>query len=370
MGSMDDRQYMQQALALAAKGRGWTSPNPLVGALVVAAGRIVGRGYHQFAGGPHAEVNAIDNAGDKARGATLYVNLEPCNHFGRTGPCTQKIIAAGIRRVVVAMTDPNPGVAGGGNRVLQEHGIEVVTAVCEAEARRLNEIFIKWVTTGKPFVILKCAATLDGRIATRSGDSRWVSGPASRRFVHRLRHAVDGIMVGRGTILRDDPRLTTRMDGAPGSDPIRIILDTRLSIPSTAAVLHQSAETPTWVVCGPDASTDRQAILETIGARVLRAPVRNGQIDLAALVAKIGAMGVTSLLVEGGAGVIGSAFAAGIVDKVCLFYAPKILGGDDGVPMCRGMGPEKMAQSIPIHNLSVSQFDDDVMLQGYLAPCR
>ncbi len=364
----DDEKYMQQAMGLAEKGQGWTTPNPMVGAVVVRDGRVVGRGYHQRAGGPHAEVNAIDDAGELARGATIYATLEPCNHFGRTPPCTHKIIDAGIRRVVVAMNDPNPGVHGGGNKHLQDQGIEVATGICEKEARTLNESFITWVTTGRPFVIVKCAATLDGRIATRNGDSRWVTGPASRRFVHRTRHAVDGIMVGMETVKRDDPSLTTRLDGETGSDPTRIILDTNLSIPLTAKMLHQTSDTRTWVVCGTDAPTDRREALEDIGARIIRTSLINSRIDLSALMEQLGAMGITSLLIEGGGTVIGAAFTAKIVDKICFFYAPKILGGDDGVPICRGEGPESMKQSIPIHDLSVFRFDADVMLQGYLKP--
>ncbi|WP_372677304.1 bifunctional diaminohydroxyphosphoribosylaminopyrimidine deaminase/5-amino-6-(5-phosphoribosylamino)uracil reductase RibD [Desulfosarcina sp.] len=365
---MNDIEYMQQALTLAEKGRGWTSPNPMVGALLVKDGRVVGRGYHQRAGGAHAEVKAIDHAGKLSQGTTLYVTLEPCNHFGRTPPCTHKILAAGIRRVVVAMGDPNPGVEGGGNRYLQDHGIEVTTDICEKEARTLNEAFITWITTGRPFVIVKCAATLDGRIATRTGDSRWVTGSAARQFVHRLRHAVDGIMVGVQTVKKDDPSLTTRLDGATGSDPTRIILDTHLSIPMKSKLLHQTSPAPTWVVCGKHAPADRRAALESTGARVITAPVKDSRIDLPPLMQRLGEMGITSLLIEGGGMVIGSAFAAGIVDKICFFYAPKILGGDDGIPMCRGTGPERMHQSIAVHDLSVLRFDTDVMLQGYLKP--
>jgi diaminohydroxyphosphoribosylaminopyrimidine deaminase/5-amino-6-(5-phosphoribosylamino)uracil reductase len=365
---MSDIKYMQQALDLAEKGRGWTSPNPMVGAVVVKDGRVVGRGYHQRAGGPHAEVNAIDDAGERARGATIYVTLEPCNHVGRTPPCTRKILDAGIRRVVVAMTDPNPGVRGGGNGYLRNRGIDVTTGICEKESRALNENFVTWVTTGRPFVIVKCAATLDGRIATRTGDSRWVTGPASRRFVHRLRHAVDGIMVGVDTVKKDDPGLTTRLDGQTGSDPTRIILDTHLSIPLDAKMLDQASDAQTWVVCGTDAPADRRTALEGAGARVVDASIKSGRIDLEALMDRLGAMGITSLLIEGGGTVIGSAFAARIVDKICFFYAPKILGGDDGVPICRGAGPESMQQSIPVHDLSVVRFDTDVMIQGYLRP--
>lgn len=365
---MSDYEYMKQALDLAEKGRGWTSPNPMVGAVVVKDDQIVGRGYHQRAGGPHAEVHAIDDAGERARGATIYVTLEPCNHFGRTPPCTRKIVDAGIRRVVVAMTDPNPGVQGGGNQYLQDQGIEVATGIYEKEARILNEGFIAWVTTDRPFVIVKCAATLDGRIATRTGDSRWVTGPASRQFVHRIRHGVDGIMVGVETVKKDDPSLTTRLDGETGSDPTRIVLDTHLSIPLTAKMLNQASNIRTWVVCGAGAPADRRAALENKGVRVIGASLKGGRIDLSALMNQLGAMEITSLLIEGGGTVIGSAFAAGIVDKVCFFYAPKILGGDDGIPICRGAGPENMNQSIAIYDLSVFRFDTDVMIQGYLKP--
>jgi len=364
----EHEQYMLQALALAEKGRGWTSPNPMVGAVVVRDGQVVGRGYHQRAGGPHAEVNAIDDAGENARGATIYVTLEPCNHFGRTPPCTRKIMEAGIRRVVVAMTDPNPGVKGGGNQYLREQGIEIVTGVCEAQAQTLNEAFTTWITTGKPFVILKCAATLDGRIATRTGDSRWVTGPAARRFVHRIRHAVDGILVGVETVKKDDPSLTTRLDGEAGSDPTRIILDTHLSIPPTAKLLHLQSDAPTWVVCGPDADAGRRSALEAMGAQVIPAAVAGGRIDLPALMQRLGGMRIGSLLIEGGGRVIGSALAANIVDKLYLFYAPKLLGGDDGIPMCRGIGPERMQDSLAVHDLEVLRFDADILVQGYLNP--
>ncbi len=359
---------MHQALELAEKGRGWTSPNPMVGAVVVKDGRIVGRGYHQRTGGPHAEVHAIDDAGKQARGATIYVTLEPCNHFGRTPPCTQKIMDAGVVQVVVAMTDPNPDVRGGGNHTLRENGIDVVTGICEKEARTLNEGFSTWITTGKPFVIVKCAATLDGRIATRTGDARWVTGSASRQFVHRIRHGVDGIMVGVNTVKQDNPSLTTRLEAETGSDPTRIILDTQLSMPVSAKLLHQQSNAPTWVICGPGAAANRRSALEKAGATVIEAPLKENRIDLSMLMDKLGALNITSLLIEGGGTVLGSVFADGIADKVCFFYAPKILGDDRGVPICRGSGPESMQASTPIHAMTVHRFDDDVMLQGYLKP--
>ncbi|MDL2275043.1 bifunctional diaminohydroxyphosphoribosylaminopyrimidine deaminase/5-amino-6-(5-phosphoribosylamino)uracil reductase RibD [Desulfosarcina sp. OttesenSCG-928-G10] len=361
--------YMQIALELAEKGRGRTSPNPMVGAVVVKDGRIVGKGWHPQAGGPHAEVVALDDAGDLAKGATLYVTLEPCNHFGRTPPCTQKIISAGIRKVVVAMADPNPRVQGGGNAALQAAGIEVTTGVCEAAARTLNEAFCKWITTSRPFVTAKCAATLDGRMATRTGDSRWVTGPLARGLVHELRHRADGILVGVGTVIQDDPRLTTRLENEAGADPVRIILDTRLSTPPSARLLGQASDAPTWIVCGPDAPEDRRRALSDAGARIISAPLAaSGRIDLAALMDILGENAITSLLIEGGGAVMGSAFSAGIVDKVCFFYAPKILGGDDGVPVCRGQGPVRMDQCLAVHDLSVRLIGDDVLVEGYLTP--
>ncbi len=363
---MDDTGYMKMALELAWKGWGNTSPNPMVGAIVVRDGRVVGKGYHAVVGGPHAEVNAIDDAGEAARGATLYVTLEPCNHQGRTPPCTRKIIDAGIARVVVAMDDPNPEVRGGGNEHLRMNGIPVITGVCRREAEQQNEIFIKYVRTKLPFVIVKCAATLDGRIATRTGDARWVSGEASRRHVHWLRHGYDGIMVGIGTVVNDDPSLTTRLENGPGRDPIRIILDTHLSIPEGAKLLKLESNADTIIVTGDEVSENKRAMLKRRGVKVIRAPMQNGMINLARLMNRLGYIGITSLLVEGGSRVIASALNARIVDKIMFFYAPKLLGGDDGVPICKGPGPAHMRQSIPIRDMAVRRFDQDLMVEGYI----
>jgi diaminohydroxyphosphoribosylaminopyrimidine deaminase/5-amino-6-(5-phosphoribosylamino)uracil reductase len=365
---MNDEGMMKRALDLARKGMGFTSPNPMVGAVLVQDGRIVGRGYHQAAGKAHAEVNAIEDAGPMAKGAVLYVTLEPCNHFGRTPPCTQKIIAAGIKEVVVAMRDPNPGVDGGGIEYLQQHGIPVRSGVCETEARKLNEFFLKYVATHRPFVILKCAATLDGRIATRTGDSKWVTHAASRAFVHRLRHAVDAVLVGVQTIRQDDPRLTCRIEGGGGKDPVRIILDTRLSIPEDAKVLRLPSDSATILVTAPlsEAQKRKRIRLEKGNVRILESSLRRDRIDLDKLMPRLGAEGVTSLLIEGGAEVFASALAAGIVDKVFFFYAPKILGGDDGVPICRGIGPQRMDACVKVRDLSVHRFESDVLLEGYI----
>ena len=291
---------MQMALSLAAQGRGRTLPNPMVGAVVVRDNRVVGRGWHASFGGPHAEVNALDEAGEDARGATLYVTLEPCNHTGKTPPCTQRILAAGIQRVVVATPDPNPGVTGGGSAYLRAQGLDVQTGVCVAEAVALNEVFNHYIQTQRPLVTLKCAATLDGRIATRSGDARWVTGEASRRYVHELRHEAAAIMVGIGTVRADDPSLTTRLEDGDGMDPARIILDTRLTIDPRAKVLRQASAAPTIVVTGPDTAVDQREAVQSAGGRLLAAPLDKGRIDLAWLMDQLGQMGMASLLIEGG----------------------------------------------------------------------
>ncbi len=357
---------MKMALKLAEQGRGWTSPNPMVGAVIVKDGKLVGKGFHQAAGGLHGEIHALNDAGEKASGATLYVTLEPCNHTGRTPPCTQAILKSGIKRVVAGMKDPNPRVTGGGLSYLKSQGLDVSAGVCEDECRHLNEIFIKYATTSLPFVILKCAATLDGRIATRTGDSKWITNPLSRQFVHELRHAVDAIMVGKGTVLKDNPRLTTRIENRKASDPIRIVLDTHLSISPNARLLHLASDSDTLLVYGSSAPAEKKRMLEGPNVRFLKLDEEEGQIDLTALVRELGRMGVTSLLIEGGSRVNGSALRAGIVDKVYMFFAPKIYGGEDGVPIFAGSGIELMEQSMRLNNISVHRFEDDVMIEGYL----
>ncbi len=357
---------MQMALDLAQKGQGFTSPNPMVGAVVVKDGQVVGSGYHHAAGKPHAEVNAIDDAGQAASGATIYVNLEPCNHTGRTPPCTQKIIQSGIQRVVVAMEDPNPDVAGGGIDYLKDRGLQVSLGVLQEKALRLNEVFIKFITTRRPFVILKCAATLDGRIATRTGDSKWITNEQSRSYVHHLRHCVDGILVGINTVKADNPSLTTRLDTGPGVDPVRIILDTGLSIPADARILRLDSDSDTILVVGEKVDSRKRAAIEKNGVRILESPVMHNRINMGNLLEQLGSMGITSLLIEGGGRVMASALHSGIVDKIAFFYAPKILGGDDGISICRGEGPAAMQDSIAVKNISVQRFGDDVMIEGYV----
>ncbi len=362
---MNHEYFMRMALNLAKKGQGYTSPNPMVGALIVKNGEVVGRGYHRAAGRAHAEVEAIEDAGIKARGASLYVNLEPCNHTGRTPPCTRKILQAGIHQVIMAMADPHTK-AGGGAAMLRQHGLDVLAGVCEKQAARLNEAFVTYVSTGCPFVILKCAATLDGRIATRTGDSRWVTGEKARRFVHRLRHAVDAIMVGKGTIQADNPRLTTRMGYKKGVDPDRIVLDTHLSISPDAGILTLDSEADTILIAGKNAARAKRKQLQKDGVRIIDQPLEKGRIDLRSLMSRLGSEGITSLLIEGGSTVLASALNSGIVDKVLFFYAPKILGGDDGMPICRGSGPALMKDSIQLKHIRVQRFAEDVMIEGYI----
>ena len=362
----DDIYFMQMALELAKKGRGFTSPNPMVGAVVVKKGRIAGKGYHKYVGGAHAEVNAINDAGAHAESSTLYVTLEPCNHTGRTPPCTQKIYDAGIKRVVIAMKDPNPDVQGGGANYLKAKGIQVTSGICEDQAMIQNEVFVKYVKTKRPFVILKCAATLDGYLATKTGDSQWITCPESRQFSHGLRHAYDAIMVGIGTVKADNPRLTTRLDNTNCLDPVRVILDSHLSISRDAQVLNQKSDSDTIIITGADVPKDKKREIEKTGVKVIQSSVKNGLIDLNILMDRLGSDGITSLVIEGGSRVTASSLDEKIVDKICFFYGPKILGANDGIPLCRGDGPALMNGCISVTDIHVSQFNDDVMIEGYI----
>jgi diaminohydroxyphosphoribosylaminopyrimidine deaminase/5-amino-6-(5-phosphoribosylamino)uracil reductase len=361
-----DATFMKQALRLAAKGRGFTSPNPMVGAVVVHQDKVVGRGYHEQVGGPHAEINAIRDAGAKARDATLYVTLEPCNHYGRTPPCTEAILNAGIARVVVGMPDPNRQVTGGGAEFLRSQGVEVVSGVIETDCRRLNQAFIKYATTGLPLVTIKAAATLDGRIATRTGDARWISNDRSRRFVHRLRCELDAILVGIETAIKDDPLLTARTTAKRCRQPVRIVLDTRLRLPLTSQLVRTVEQSPLWVACREDASREKRQALEQAGVKILALPAGAGGIDLAELLRELGKLGITSLLVEGGARVLGAFLDENLADEFYLFYAPKILGDPRGVPLVVGKPRQHMADALPTHDLQVRRFDEDVLLWGRL----
>ncbi len=359
--------FMDLAIGLAERGRGYTAPNPMVGAVVVRDNKIVGQGWHKGPGLAHAEVNAIDDAGELACGSDLYVTLEPCNHTGRTPPCTEKILKAGIRRVFVGTEDPNPFVAGGGIRFLEKRGVAVEVGICRRASETLIEDFIWYVKNGKrPFVVLKCASTLDGQLATRTGDSKWITNEASRRYVHGLRHWVDAIVVGAGTIRADNPSLTTRIENFDGRDPLRVILDARLSIDPGSKVFTQRSSAATLVATSRRADPDRLALFKRCGIDLLVLPEKEGMIDLEGLIATLGQRGVVSLLIEGGGRVVHSALAAGVVNKVYLFFAPKLLGGNDGVPMCRGRGPELMNDALGLSRVEVERFDNDILIKGYL----
>lgn len=364
---MSDSRYMEIALALARQGRGYTSPNPCVGAVVVKDGIIVGKGWHRGAGLAHAEVEAINDAGEKADGGDIYVTLEPCNHVGKTPACTKKIIKAGIRRVVVGASDPNPFVSGGGIDFLRSQGLEVKTSVLTDQCERVIEDFSWYVKNGKkPFVTLKCASTLDGRIATSLGDSKWITNEKSRGYVHKLRHENDAILVGSGTLKNDNPSLTARIMNFDTRDPIRVILDTHLVIDENAKVLTQESNAETIIAASENISSDKRVRVENLGATVLTIAEKSGMIDLEDLMEKLGSMGIMSLLIEGGGRVVNSALSVGIVNKAFFFIAPKIVGGDDGVPLCRGKGVELMKNAFQLHGVETRMFDDDILVQGYL----
>lgn len=362
-----DVRHMRSALELAAGGTGWVSPNPLVGCIIVSNGEVVGRGYHQRFGGPHAEVHALREAGNRAKGAVLYVTLEPCCHTGKTPPCVDAILQARLGRVVAAMRDPNPRVDGGGLSRLESAGVEVTVGVCEAEAQRLNEAFIKHITTRRPFVTSKSAITLDGKIATRSGASRWITGEAARAAGHQLRHANDAILVGIGTVVQDDPQLTTRLPGRRGANPLRIVVDSTLRLSPAAQVADVEAERRTLIVTTEQAEVAKVKTVEARGVEVIRLPACGaGRVNLDALCAVLGERGIASVLVEGGAVLTAALLRQRLIDKMVFFVAPKIIGGD-GVSAFGPCGIDTMEQALPLRDLTSRQVGDDLMLEAYPA---
>ena len=354
-----DESHMCRALDLAAQGRGRTSPNPMVGCLIVRDGIVIGEGFHEKAGSPHAEVHAVRAAGGDLSGATVYVTLEPCTHHGRTPPCTDLLVENRPVRIVVAMPDPNPKVAGRGILQLREAGIQVDVGLCEAEARVLNEVFIKYITTGLPFVIAKCAMTLDGKIATREGDSKWITGEAARGKVHELRDEVDAILVGSRTVMMDDPSLTTRLASGDGKDPVRIIMDADDYLDPTSRVFRSESAAPTWVVL-PEGRHFEGA------AEVISLPSGDGGVDMKYLMKELGRREITSVLIEGGGTTHAAAFAAGLVDKVMFFVAPKIIGGRDAVTAVEGEGTATLKEAIRIERMTAQPIGEDLLIQGYV----
>jgi len=375
-----DETFLRHSLELARKGVGLTSPNPCVGAVVVDTnGEIAGEGFHTYEGVKHAEVLALERAGERARGATLYINLEPCSHLGRTGPCADALIAAGIRRVVACMEDPNPAVSGKGFQRLRDAGIAVTSGIFEEEARALNEWFAKYIRRHTPLITLKAAMTLDGKIAppaaeshtptalgAGSGTSGWITSEAARDHAHELRHQHDAIMVGVGTIIADDPLLTDRSGGARRRPLLRVILDSRLRLPLHSR-MAQSARNDVLVLCS-FAEEKRKQQLQQHGIRVqqIAAGNRDSRPDLAAVARCLGQMEITSLLIEGGAMVNWAALASGIVDKVFLCYAPKILAGTGSVPFARGEGFARISDAAYVRSIRLHRFGEDFAVEGYL----
>lgn len=357
-----DLQMMRRAVSLARKGLGKTAPNPAVGCVIVKGGVIVGEGWHRKAGTPHAEVHALRQAGEKALGADVYVTLEPCSHHGRTPPCADVLVRAGVSKVIAGMMDPNPLVSGGGMEILKKAGIRVETGVLEGECRRLNEPFIKHVTTGHPFVVLKSAMTLDGKTATSSGDSKWITNARSREYVHKLRGKLDAIMVGAGTVAADDPQLTCRI--GRGKNPVRIVVDSTLRIPLHAQVLNGMART--IIATTPAAGENKVAAFRAAGVEVLVCSADGRGVDLFDLFGKLGKLGIQSVLLEGGGTLAGEALRSGLIDKFLFFYAPKLVAGAGKGPFAGG-GIDRMADALNLKDIVVRNFGTDVLVEGY--PC-
>lgn len=358
---MNHSDYMRRALVLAKRGR--TSPNPKVGAVVVKDGEIVGEGYHPKAGEPHAEVFALRNAGDKAQGADIYVTLEPCCHQGRTPPCTEAVINAGISRVYAAMADPDVKVASKGFDRLRQAGIEVNCGICESEARQLNEAYIKHRITGMPFVILKSAMSLDGKIATRTGDSKWITNERSRAYAHKIRSEVDAIVIGSGTARADNPTLTARLSKNIYY-PTRVIISSNGDIPTDMKLFNKPGNS--IVAVSSNTNLDSLRKLERAGARILTLKEQANRPSIADLMKQLGELGHLSVLIEGGGEVAASALQERVVDKIIYFYAPKIIGGRDAVSSVGGLGSEKVSSSISIERTKIRNFGQDLAIEGYV----
>ncbi|MCX7745688.1 MAG: bifunctional diaminohydroxyphosphoribosylaminopyrimidine deaminase/5-amino-6-(5-phosphoribosylamino)uracil reductase RibD [Clostridia bacterium] len=359
-------KYMKRALELAKKGSGKTNPNPLVGAVIVKNETVIAEGFHEVLGGAHAEVAAMQSATQDVKDSTLYVNLEPCSHFGRTPPCAKAVIDAGIKEVVIGMVDPNPKVSGQGIKMLQDAGITTTVGILEEECKKLNEIFIKYIVTKRPFTILKTAMTLDGKIASATGDSKWISGEKSRLYVHHIRNRVSAVMVGITTVLKDNPFLTTRLESGPGRDAARIIVDSKGVLPLDSNVINPKSNAKVFLATTSAINPLKEKQLEEKGVHIIKADGISGQVDLIKLMNELYKMEMDSVLLEGGGTLNASALQSGIVDKLMFFIAPKVIGGKDAVTPVEGCGIHLMKDAVGIKDMNVLRFDEDILIEGYL----
>ena len=366
VGEAHDAFYMKQAIELSKKGMGFVNPNPLVGAVIVKENRVIGKGWHEYFGGPHAEINAIKDAKGQTEGATLYVTLEPCSHYGKTPPCSLAIIQNKFSRVVVGSSDPNPLVAGGGITMIRNAGIEVQSGIMEKEVQELNEVFFKFIRTQQPFVVLKTAMSLDGKIATATGNSRWISGETSRKRVHELRNRYAAIMVGINTVLNDDPLLNVRDLEGKTKNPVRVVVDSKARIPLESKLLNTPEISETIVAVTNKAPESKIKALTDKGARVLVCPALEGRVDLRFLMQELAGRGIDSILLEGGGTLNFEALKQGIVDKVVAFVAPKILGGAQALTPVEGAGFALLPNAVQIQNLKACNSGEDIMLTGYV----
>ena len=352
------KKYMELTLKLAEKGKGLTSPNPMVGCLIVKRGRIVGKGWHKKAGTEHAEVLAIDDAGKKAMNSTLYANLEPCSHWGRTPPCTEKILEAGVREVIIGMKDPNPLVHG--YMELKARGIKTKIGILEDEAKELNEFYVKWIKTKKPFVIIKVAMSADGRIATKSGDSKYITSREARTLVHKLRTEVDAVMVGLNTVLRDDPELTPRL--CKGKDPLKIVVDSALKMPKKCNLMKN----PSQLIIATTNKAAKNEIqkMQDKGVKVLVTNSSKGMVDIVDLMKQLGRHEITSVMIEGGSELNSSAIKAGVADKILIFTAPKLIGNGHGA--IGNLGVSKIDKAINLKDPTCSRVGKDMLVEAYL----
>ncbi len=362
-----DRKWMSRAIELARKGLGKTRPNPAVGCVIAREGSLLGEGYHRKAGENHAEIEALAQCGDRnLEGATCYVTMEPCNHQGRTAPCSDAIIRSGIKRVVVAQSDPNPGVQGGGIDQLRAAGIDVMIGILESEARLLNEAWIKWITTGRPFVVLKMGISLDGKVATCAGNSRWISGVESRKFAHGLRQELHGIMAGSGTVVSDDPALTARDGDQVVASPVRIIADSRMRSPLRSQIFEKGFPGRTILATVSDSDLDKQERLQEMGNEVIHVESSNQGLDLIHLMDILGGSGIESILLEGGPTLAFSMLKCDLVDKVMLFIAPIIIGGTDAPSAIGGAGFPELDSVPRLQNIQTRRLGDNILIEGYL----